>query len=224
MSQPKTSKKADPTVECTPQDRPQPFNSLPVDLLLTIVEYLSFTDALCLALTCKSLQNILDRDEELRGMPFFHLGTLPTRVKYHLMLPTGVKFMEGYKEFKEGYKKESSVFWRPRWRLLRQLEDSRWRCCSACLRLHPVGEFSRTQLSQIAEFRTCVFGLKVGAVRLCGHLQFTYRDRLKLMKTLMTEDATTPGRKSGLCRLTARRSGTSALTSTTQPTSRSKPR
>jgi hypothetical protein len=175
ISRPKAPDDIVLAIESTSQGKPQPFNDLPIDLLWMIVEYLSPADKLCLALTCKSLQSILNPDRELSGIWFFH---------HHVpIFPASV------------IDEDIPVFSRPRWRLLRQLEDSRWMCCSGCHRLHPVNAFSRTQRRKIAELRTCIFRPKVVArvVHLCPDVQLTYQDRLKLMQTLATPDATTPG-------------------------------
>jgi hypothetical protein len=179
ISRPKAPEDTVLAIESTSQGGPQPFNDLPIELFWMMVEYLSPADKLCLALTCKSLQSILNPDHELSGIWFFH-HDVP-------IFPAPV--------IDDDLRADLPVFSRPRWRLLRQLEDSRWMCCSGCHRLHPVGAFSRTQRSKIAELRTCIFGPKVvvRVVYFCPDIQLTYQDRLKLMQTLATPDATTPG-------------------------------
>src|SRR5204862_3933455 len=92
-----------------------------------------------------------------------------------------------------------------RWVLLQLLEDDRWRCCSGCLKLHPVSEFSEVDLLKGAGERTCMFGNLVGIVHLCPCTKMTFRDKLSLVTRLEAslagrhpEESNTPGGGNGI--------------------------
>lgn len=137
------------------------FSELPAEIVLEIAEYLNPMSKLCLALTCKSLLRILDPDKSLQRLPRFQLqqGEMSTPTLYGL-------------------------FDSDHWLLLRRLEDSRWRCCPRCLKLHPVHDLSETDLAIKAEERNCRFGPMAGTVFVCPCKQITFRDKLRLIAQL----------------------------------------
>lgn len=146
--------------------------SLPNELLLRIQETLAddLLSFLCLALSCKrlwSLINVCAPD-----------GNRTIIWEREIHLP-GV-----FAKRKELPDRKLHVFNSPFWTLLRRLEDSRWRCCSGCLRLHPVHEFPEAQLEVDAEHRTCDFGPLVGVVDLCPCFRLTARMKARLVKAL----------------------------------------
>ncbi|KAL1979545.1 hypothetical protein VTN96DRAFT_5574 [Rasamsonia emersonii] len=137
------------------------FSDLPTEIVLEIAEYLNPMSKLCLALTCKSLLRILDPDKSLQRSPRFRLQT------GEMAAPT-----------------LNGIFDLERWLLMRRLEDSRWRCCPRCLKLHPVHDFSETDLAIKAEERNCKFGPMAGTVFVCPCKQITFRDKLRLIDQL----------------------------------------
>lgn len=64
------------------------------------------------------------------------------------------------------------------------IEDSRWRCCLGCFKLHPAEEFSGRDLVTGSDKRMCVCGPLVGTVCLCPCMEITFRDKIKLVKLL----------------------------------------
>lgn len=119
------------------------FNNLPLETSLQIITYVdSDMDRLCLALTCRSLQTLLDKGKAHQRSP-----------RYGAFEDTSTPQTD---------KRESE-----RWILFRKLEDSRWRCCFGCFRLHPVEEFSVRDLRTGSDKRKCVCGPLVGTVCLC---------------------------------------------------------
>ncbi|KAL1963527.1 hypothetical protein VTN77DRAFT_8108 [Rasamsonia byssochlamydoides] len=143
-----------------------PFSELPIELVLEIAKFLPPLPKLCLALTCKSLLTILDPTKSLqRSSQFRH--------------PTG----------KMSERNLSRIFDADRWQLLQLLEDSRWRCCARCLQLHPVDQFSASDLAIEARQRGCRFGPMAGTVYLCPCMQITFRDKLRLIARLQQESS-----------------------------------
>lgn len=141
------------------------FKDLSTEIALEIGTYLSEIDYLCLALTCKSLMNILDGSKTLQRSPKFRESTenplfWPNRIFY--------RFQSRH----------------DRGELLQRLEDSRWRLCNGCFKLHPINEFSLQDLKTSNLKRTCVYGPLVGVVRLCPCTEMTFRDKSKLVKKL----------------------------------------
>jgi hypothetical protein len=152
------------------------FSDLPLEIVLEIATFLPHICQLCLALTCKSLMEVLDGSKTLQRSP---------DLRHPRELPLHLFFI----------KRRRHIFRAPRWELLRQLEDSRWRCCSGCLKLHPIHEFSAHDLAIDAEERTCMFGPLVGIVRLCPCIQMTFREKLKLVERLSSSQAEPSGCK-----------------------------
>lgn len=143
------------------------FTDLPTEIVLEIATYLPDPNLLCLALTCKSLLNILDSSEELRRSSHFRHSTLGRPSGFYRRLQLKGPLAN-------------------RWQLLECLEDSRWRFCSGCLRLHPIKDFSDTELRSPTWSRTCMLGKRAGVIRLCPCIEITFRDKIKLMQKLST--------------------------------------
>lgn len=141
------------------------FCDLPIELVLHIISYIqSDLDRLCLALTCKSLLEIIDCwpvpaefRESTRALPTWIYG------RYYPMHKIS----------------------RDRWELLRRLENAHWRRCMGCYKLHPVDEFRKLDLWTPANQRTCIFGKLVGVVRLCPCIEMTFRDKMRITKELI---------------------------------------
>lgn len=137
---------------------------LPPEILLEITNFLPSRSALCLALTCKYFLNVLDSTGDLRrSNEFQHPREEPL---------TSQTVLRKY------------VFESERWKLLCQLENPKWYCCTACQKLHPASEFAEEALSVRAEKRTCIFGPFVGIVHLCPCIKMTFRDKLKLVASM----------------------------------------
>lgn len=139
------------------------FNDLPLETVLQIVTHIDDgMDRLCPALTCRSLLNFLDKDKSLQRSP-------------------------RYRAFKNMAPPQTGKRASDRWTLLRKLEDSRWRCCFGCFKLHPAHEFSVMDLRTGSDKRNCMLGPLVGTVGLCPCMEITFRDKIKLMKLLSEE-------------------------------------
>ncbi|PGH13417.1 hypothetical protein AJ79_03696 [Helicocarpus griseus UAMH5409] len=151
------------------QTTPSPFTTLPTDLLLEIAAYLKPLPKLCLALTCKSLLHKLDGSKTLRQSRKF-------RALIDDLNPCCCPAPD-------------TVLGTHRWRLLRRLEDERWKCCSGCLKLHPVEEFAREELEKGADERKCVFGKGVGVVALCPCKTMTVREKGRMIRELAATSA-----------------------------------
>lgn len=134
------------------------FSGLPVEIVLHIASYLPLLPKLCLALSSKSLRSVLNSQDTLERSPQF---AYPSPLDID-----GLFFSSDY------------------WKLLLQLEDSRFRCCSGCLKMHPRSEFSEDDLRKNSELRTCNFGKLVGLVEPCPCTRLTIRDKAKLVKEL----------------------------------------
>ncbi|KJF60587.1 uncharacterized protein CIMG_11763 [Coccidioides immitis RS] len=148
-------------VQRKPVEPPPPITKLPIDIVLCVSDYLSPMDKLCFSLSCKSAWNALNgvQNSSKFGHPMkFSTSSFPHSRDHNL---------------RSGY-----------WQLLRRLEDSRFRCCAGCLKLHPVSEFSTRDLATVADQRTCMFGSLVGVIPLCPCIQLTFRTKLKLTAQL----------------------------------------
>ncbi|PGH18240.1 hypothetical protein AJ79_00579 [Helicocarpus griseus UAMH5409] len=134
------------------------------DVMLEIASYLNPRNKLCFGLTCKSLYKLFDTEKLAeRYWSLKNKINLDGRMyRIHYMLDI--------------------------WTLLKQLEDSRYRCCWGCHRLHPVEEFSSEELTKRPLGRRCIFGSRIGLVHLCRCSRITFRDKLKLIDTLKSED------------------------------------
>jgi F-box domain len=138
------------------------FKDLPLELVLEISTYLPELDRLCLALTCKSLLEILDGDKALQRSPIFRAtATFPDR-----------SWNRRYT-----YKIRES----PRWELLRRMGNLRWIRCIGCFKLHP-----RRHPAQgwFPEYYVC--STFAGVARLCPCIEITFQDKKKLVKALLS--------------------------------------
>ncbi|KAH8703750.1 hypothetical protein BGW36DRAFT_278426, partial [Talaromyces proteolyticus] len=126
-------------------------------------------DHLCLALTCKSLLHHLDESATLQQLPKFRDCKALPAFPYDARLSANKRRTD-------------------RWRLLQRLENSYWRCCFGCFRLHPSHEFSSKDLKTPASKRTCIYGPLVGIVHLCPCMDMTFRDKRKLTKILSSPE------------------------------------
>jgi hypothetical protein len=165
---------------CPEANRIVPFSRLPLELVPMIAENLDTTSKVCLALTCKSLMLALDPSNCLqRSSEFKHPDTFSPDSPDSFDVPE--------RSFTAG-----------RWKLLRQLENARYRCCSGCFKLHPVTEFTTWELAREPGKRTCMFGPLVGVVQICTCLKLTFRDKLKLIDQLrLSPDAEMRNRSTG---------------------------
>lgn len=153
-----------------PEEKPSPFPRLPVELILEIAALLPPYSQLLLALTCKSFLRVIDSSGALRrSIQFQRPKDFYSLSPYRYILPT----------------RALNVFYSEWWKLLRHLEDSRWRCCSDCLKLHPTSEFTAEELARSAEQRTCILGPFLGVVQLCPCINLTFRDKRKLVARMM---------------------------------------
>ncbi|EEP79786.1 predicted protein [Uncinocarpus reesii 1704] len=142
-----------------------PFSNLPIELIFEIADYLPPASRLCLALCSRGLMNVLDDSNSLRKSPEF---CYPRSLDSDIREPRTRSYI-----FESGF-----------WKLLCQLEDSRFRCCSACVKLHPTNEFSEQALETRAKSRNCMFGALAGVVRLCPCVRMTFRGKIKLVDKL----------------------------------------
>lgn len=159
---------------------PQKFRGLcdlPVELVLHIISFIqSDLDRLCFALSCKSLLELTD--------------CWPLPAEWGVMTRSIPDYLNHrfYNWEKVG---------RDRWELLRRLENSRWRRCMGCYKLHPVKEFHKLDLWTPAWRRTCIFGTAVGIVRLCPCVEMTFRDKVRITKELIRQQQKQPPSQPG---------------------------
>lgn len=138
---------------------------LPVELILSITtEMKSDVDLLCLALTCKSMLNIIDPSGQLQSQ--FRQSTRTMPHEFYDRYTVSEKLASG------------------RWKLLGHLETFRWRLCYGCQRLHPPSEFSLIDLMTPAWRRHCKFGDYTGVARICPCAEITFRDKRKITAEL----------------------------------------
>ncbi|KAK2797917.1 hypothetical protein FQN50_009013 [Emmonsiellopsis sp. PD_5] len=138
---------------------------VPREIIDNITENLDPISKLSFALTCKGLLATIDPDKQLqRSRPF--------QVVFETLNP---KCCPDDKD-------KEAILGTPRWKLLKTLEDERHKCCSGCLKLHPVNEFSAEELAKGPDERKC--GEKAGIVSLCPCVAMTFRDKVKLLKGL----------------------------------------
>lgn len=134
---------------------------LPTEMLLEIASHLPALPEACLALTCRRMFAISARSLESQCLRF-------TR-----------DFAPLFHHYRNGHS-----FVTPRWQLISLLEDSRWRACSKCLKLHPRDAFHAKELKRKAENRTCNLGEHAGVVDLCPCKKLTFRDKADLVELL----------------------------------------
>lgn len=137
------------------------FLELPDDILYQVGCFLPPISKACLALSCKRLHSVYAK---ALGSPDIHF-------------PRSFQRRGRKRRIRESLESE-------RWKLLRYLENRHWRCCSRCLKLHRVTEFSKEALRIAAEKRECNLGKYAGIVELCPCIRLTYRDKVKLVDQL----------------------------------------
>lgn len=142
---------------------------LPREIVLEIARYLPEIDHLCLALSCKSLLYLLDSSGTLQRSSTFRDSSG--------LLPPVSSFYD--RHFRKKFDSN-------RWKLLQRLENSYWKCCFGCFRLHPYYEFSAQDLRTAPFARTCAYGPLVGVFRLCPCIAMTFRDKTKLVKRFLS--------------------------------------
>lgn len=134
---------------------------LPTELLLEINTHLTLIPEAAFALTCKRMLAISGEILSSKSLRF-------TR-----------DFAPLFHHYRNGHN-----FTSPRWQFVTLLENSRWRTCSKCLKLHPRTAFSSKELRRKAEDRTCNVGELAGIVDLCPCKKLTFRDKLDLIDHL----------------------------------------
>ncbi|KAL4877698.1 cohesin loading factor-domain-containing protein [Aspergillus karnatakaensis] len=142
---------------------------LPTELLLEIVSHLSVLSEACLALTCRRL--------------FAISGAL--------LGSQSLRFNRDFAPLFHHYRNGHS-FATTRWQLVKILEDSRWRACSRCLKLHPRSAFPPRELRRRPEDRTCTLGSLAGVVDLCPCKKLTYRNKIELAELLKARQRSVP--------------------------------
>ncbi|KAJ5921491.1 hypothetical protein N7466_009817 [Penicillium verhagenii] len=140
---------------------------LPTELLLEIISHLTLIPEAALALTCKRMFAISGDILSSKSLRF-------TR-----------DFAPLFHHYRNGHN-----FVTPRWQFMTLLEDSRWRLCSKCLKLHPRSAFSSRELRHKPDNRTCNLGELAGIVDLCPCKKLTFRDKLDLADNLRIRNAT----------------------------------
>lgn len=135
--------------------------ALPTELLLQIASYLSVAEEACLALTCKRLYAIFGA---ALGSEFLHFAR---------------DFAPMFHHYRNGHTFEAI-----RWQFLGFLENSRWRACGMCLKVHPKRAFSARELRTAPERRKCDVGDLAGIVDLCPCKKMTFRDKIQLVDHL----------------------------------------
>ncbi|KAL4780540.1 cohesin loading factor-domain-containing protein [Aspergillus varians] len=134
---------------------------LPTELLLEIMSHLSILPAACLALTCKRLFLISESTLDTKPLQFNR------------------DFAPLFHHYRNGHS-----FATTRWQLVKMLEDTRWRACSKCLKLHPRSAFPPRELRRRPEDRTCILGSLAGVVDLCPCKKLTFHDKVELIELL----------------------------------------
>lgn len=134
---------------------------LPTELLLEIISHLTLLPEAALALTCKRM--------------FAISGDILTSKS----LRFNRDFAPLFHHYRNGHN-----FVTPRWQFINLLENSRWRVCSKCLKLHPRAAFTPRELRRKSENRTCNLGELAGIVDLCPCKKLTFRDKMELIDHL----------------------------------------
>lgn len=134
---------------------------LPTELLLEIISYLTLLPEASLALTCKRMFAISAEILSSKSLRFNR------------------DFAPLFHHYRNGHN-----FVTPRWQFINLLENSRWRVCSKCLKLHPRTAFSSRELRRKSENRTCDLGELAGIVDLCPCKKLTFRDKMDLIDDL----------------------------------------
>lgn len=154
-----------PSTRLRKQQKEQPRRcyllELPTELLLEITSHLTLIPEAALALSCKRMFAISGEILSSKSLRF-------TR-----------DFAPLFHHYRNGHN-----FVTPRWQFITLLENSRWRGCSKCLKLHPRAAFSSREIRRKAENRTCNVGELAGIVDLCPCKKLTFRDKMDLVDHL----------------------------------------
>ncbi|KAJ5663670.1 hypothetical protein N7507_004401 [Penicillium longicatenatum] len=140
---------------------------LPTELLLEIISHLTLIPEAAFALTCKRM----------------------FAISGEILLSKSLRFTRDFAPLFHHYRNGHN-FVTPRWQFMSLLENSRWRLCSKCLKLHPRSAFSSRELRHKPDDRTCNLGELAGIVDLCPCKKMTYRDKLKLADDLQVRKTT----------------------------------
>ncbi|KAJ5545427.1 hypothetical protein N7461_007731 [Penicillium sp. DV-2018c] len=130
---------------------------LPTELLLEIISHLTVLPEAALALTNKRM----------------------FAISGDILLSKSLRFSRDFAPLFHHYRNGHN-FVTPRWSFLNLLENSRWKLCSKCLKLHPRAAFASKELRRKPENRTCNLGELAGVVDLCPCKKLTFRDKLDL--------------------------------------------
>lgn len=130
---------------------------LPTELLLEIVSHLTVLPEAALALTNR------------------RMFAISGEILFSKSLRFGRDFAPLFHHYRNGHN-----FVTPRWSFLNLLENTRWKLCSKCLKLHPRDAFAARELRRKPENRTCNVGNLAGIVDLCPCKKLTFRDKLDL--------------------------------------------
>ena len=141
---------------------------LPVEIWDDIVGRLEPASKISLALTCKTLLATVNSSQSIKDQ-FRCFKTSSNNRSCYDNIPPIPRWQ---------------VLTTPRWVLLEHLEDSRWKCCSTCLKLHPVGYFSGYQIAEPPKERFCRLGIYNGLVHLCRCSTFSFLDKTDLTAKL----------------------------------------
>ncbi|KAJ5826181.1 hypothetical protein N7474_003319 [Penicillium riverlandense] len=140
---------------------------LPTELLLEIISHLTLLPEAALALTCKRMFAISGEILASKSLRFSR------------------DFAPLFHHYRNGHN-----YVTPRWQFLTLLENSRWRLCSKCLKLHPRAAFLPRELRRKPDNRTCNVGELAGIVDLCPCKKLTFRDKMDLVDHLRVRQVT----------------------------------
>ncbi|KAJ5302156.1 hypothetical protein PENANT_c008G00673 [Penicillium antarcticum] len=146
---------------------------LPTELLLEIVSHLTVLPEAALALTCK------------------RMFAISGEILFSKSLRFSRDFAPLFHHYRNGHN-----FVTPRWSFLTLLENSRWKLCSMCLKLHPRAAFSPRELRRNPDLRICNVGELAGIVDLCPCKKLTFRDKLDLVDHVRVRQITLQALKS----------------------------
>lgn len=134
---------------------------LPTEILLEIASWLHVLDESAFALTCRRVYAISGAILDSKCLQF-NRDFAP--LYYHY--------------------RNTHNFISPRWKFVTLLQDSKWRACSKCLKLHPRTAFTPKELKRDADYRVCNLGEGAGVVDLCPCKKLTFRDKMDLVDLL----------------------------------------
>ncbi|KAL4801379.1 cohesin loading factor-domain-containing protein [Aspergillus unguis] len=140
---------------------------LPTELILEIASHLTVLPEACLALTCKRMFAISGAILDSKSLQFSR------------------DFAPLFHHYRNGHS-----FTTTRWQLIKTLEDTRWKACPKCLKLHPRSAFPPRELRRRPEDRTCILGNLAGVVDLCPCRKLTFRDKVELVDILKVRQKT----------------------------------